>query len=1332
MNHANFPRLPLRTFSVAIAVLLTAVTCLPAGGDATDTGKSPAPNAAMQGTPGATGPAGADKAPADSRRQVAGAQKGMANPAALYCQKLGYEYRVVPTAEGERGLCVVAPGVEYDAWDFYKGKVGQEYSYAARHGYDIKTKQVNRGTYIEEYAVCVSRGPGKKEIPLRELMEMNGDSLEDMQPAGFQQRPSARIVYKEKKTGLSATSAVVKAEAVTPGALGTPPAAFDWRALGGQDWVTPVRDQAACGSCWAFSAIAAVEARLNIDGNDPTLDYDLSEQHLVSCECEGDCNGGWNDTALAFIKYPGVADEACFPYLGCQNWNSGTGSCTTEWPCNLCSGWQGGAAYVTDYSYILNTATAHKEALLENGPLSVIVDATGWSSYTGGVYTCSVSQPNHAVLLVGYSDSGSYWIIKNSWGASWGESGYIRLAYSNNPILVFDSTFAADESLPPLGSIGRLEPYVVSVPTQVGNCQYFAVTTGVQCLDGSCGDITGTLTLPDSLPRTGAQVWGGDCSTGPPEAFDNTFDSCGYGAGGDESIYEINLDKTEVNFNEEIEVACTVEIKTASCGYAYAGDRLYIYYRNSPTGTWQKKGYVPQVYSCYTYVLRFTPDNVAGEHQIRCIVGYNIPESSCVSVPYYDTDDVNFFVYDNTSGKGPVPFYYGEKRADFEAGLGEWINAGGDNFDWTRYTGATPTPKSGPDAAYNGQYYVYTEATGNYPSKTAILEGPIMDLDNATTGLSFFYHMYGTGTGSLYLELEDGTGGWTTLWSMTGNQGNQWLQAAIDLSAYSGLKKARFRAVTGSSDKSDIGLDDIRYPGLVAGSPFYTVHANPSAPVTMHQGDVWEQTWLVQATGAIGSSWPLSAAFASNYCVVTPAQTVATTVGIIACPSFTGAPSEYTYALDTSSNVVVTDTVEDRDGVVSVPGGTAAVVFAGISYNLIAGTNGEDTIEGAGTAEDEEIGLPNADLILGFDGNDSLRGINGNDYLFGGEGDDRLYGDNGNDYLSGGGGNDTLYPGSGNDASYGGAGTDLVVLAQPANTSQVYDGGPDSGDKLLLADGYGAFTMTGCAGFEKFAGGDGNDSVDWSDATAALEMRGNGGNDTLTGGSGNDILRGGTGNDTLTGGDGQDYLYGEDGDDTLGGGAGTDTLYTGAGNDNADGGDGDNDRVVLEDAGGGDTVAGGAGTGDRLVLGNGYGAFSMTGASGFEEFVGGDGDDTIDWSEAAGPVTLRGNGGDDVLTGGAGADLLTGGPGNDALYGNGAADILYGEDGINHLTGGAGNDGIRGGGSDIAHFSDTPEAPRYSVRDRTTYVVVVDLTGGDGTDTIRGCPIGTLDGPYVP
>jgi len=485
---------------------------------------------------------------------------------------------------------------------------------------------------------------------------------------------------------------------------------------------------------------------------------------------------------------------------------------------------------------------------------------------------------------------------------------------------------------------------------------------------------------------------------------------------------------------------------------------------------------------------------------------------------------------------------------------------------------------------------------------------------------------------------------------------------------------------------------------------------------------------------------------------------------------FSGLPWEYTFTL-AAGTITVADTVPGRDGSQTL-NGAAAVQFGGgpVYTAILAGTDNADTLIGGSANE----------IVLGFGGGDYLRGYGGDDLIVGGGDGDTLLGDTGNDILLGEPGNDNCYAGSGDDFAFGGEGNDLVILGDDGSTDHVDggDGGETSGDKLFMpVHSYPAFSMVGCNGFESFEGGTGHDYIDWSDATAVVSLRGNGGDDVLIGGSGSDLLFTGAGHDTCLGGGGNDLVTLTDADSEtdifeggdgpadrllLGVGYGT-FVMTGAcgfeefigtsevdivdwssatvrvcmrGNGGADmllAGSGDSDLVTLGGAThGGEVVSGGDGLNDTLLIDNGYATFTLTGACGFENFTGGDGDDTVDWSDAPQPVTLRGNDGQDTLTGGAFNDLLTGGGGDDALYGGGGADVLYGEGGINHLTGGDGNDSLRGGGSDYAHYSDSPVPPRYDVRDAGSYIVVTDITGPDGVDIVRGCPLANITGPYVP
>lgn len=219
------------------------------------------------------------------------------------------------------------------------------------------------------------------------------------------------------------------------------PDSIDWRTKGA---VTEVKNQGSCGSCWTFSATGAFESAWFLAGNDLS---NFSEQQLVDCVkdiggcCMG-CDGGLMDPAFTYLHSKGFDSWTDYPYTATD------GTCHAT-PTNVKTQGASGFIDVTKGSDdALKCAASHQ-------PVAVAIDAGALQTYSGGIisgtWSCFNTGLNHGVLVVGYgTDSKTgmdYWIVKNSWGEDWGESGYFKAERGVDCMGIADSASVPDFGL---------------------------------------------------------------------------------------------------------------------------------------------------------------------------------------------------------------------------------------------------------------------------------------------------------------------------------------------------------------------------------------------------------------------------------------------------------------------------------------------------------------------------------------------------------------------------------------------------------------------------------------------------------------------------------------------------------------------------------------------------------------------------------------------------------------------------------------------------------------------------------------------------------------------
>lgn len=193
---------------------------------------------------------------------------------------------------------------------------------------------------------------------------------------------------------------------------------FDWRDKDGYNWMSPITNQGGCGNCWAHASCGALEAVTRITLNEPNKKVNFSEMFLTWCSGRG-CDKGWDQSStLNYIKNTGVPDEQCCPIWA----DECADTCANRYIRSI---------FIDDWWHRgFPSIDIIKDRIMDYGPVTVHFEVfTDFDHYHSGVYThvWGESRGWHAVSLLGWSDTDSCWIARNSWGTDWGEDGWFRV-----------------------------------------------------------------------------------------------------------------------------------------------------------------------------------------------------------------------------------------------------------------------------------------------------------------------------------------------------------------------------------------------------------------------------------------------------------------------------------------------------------------------------------------------------------------------------------------------------------------------------------------------------------------------------------------------------------------------------------------------------------------------------------------------------------------------------------------------------------------------------------------------------------------------------------------
>lgn len=311
---------------------------------------------------------------------------------------------------------------------------------------------------------------------------------------------------------------------------------FTWQDVDGEDWTSPVTNQAQCGSCAIFAAGSTIEGSLNVAFGDANLDYDLAEQYFLDCTPASCAEGTHHLVCLNQTLHHGVPDEACMPYMAADQECS---DICEDAPQRMvrAAGW----GWVADYILDEPTDEQIKEALAF-GPVTTSMDVySDYFGYVDGVYEPMEGLEvvgGHAVPIIGWNDEHDSWYCKNSWGTEWGQDGFFEIRR---------------------GAAGINGPFTTWLQMDasgiVGSFQVSDDEVEVEFEQGSCGVETRSVTLHRTAGAGDVPFW-------VSPAYDAGWlgiEPLSGTVGDDDAVIDFTFDESGYTQNPGA-VSCTVEV----------------------------------------------------------------------------------------------------------------------------------------------------------------------------------------------------------------------------------------------------------------------------------------------------------------------------------------------------------------------------------------------------------------------------------------------------------------------------------------------------------------------------------------------------------------------------------------------------------------------------------------------------------------------------------------------------------------------------------------------------------------------------------------------------